>query len=89
MNAGRTDINFVWSMPLEKLEKASYGYRAELAGLIPVGSYKLTIVLNDGCGYVFLDDPNQSQLLVFNSGPIDVPKWYFGSCGIPIKPADK
>jgi hypothetical protein len=104
MNIGLTDINFVWTMPLDKLEKASYGYRAELAGLIPVGSYSLTIALDKGCGYVFSEEfseePSKPTLLVFASGDtwvprdtigetIQEPKSYFGSCGIPIEPEDK
>jgi hypothetical protein len=97
MDAGRTDINFVWTMPLDKLEKASYGYRAELAGLIPVGSYSLTIVLDEGCGYVFSEqfskEPSKPSLLVFSWDTVgeksQEPKIYFGSCGIPIRPKNK
>jgi outer membrane lipoprotein-sorting protein len=93
MNAGQTDVNFVWIMPLDKLEKVSYGYRAELAGLIPVGSYKLTIVLDDRCGYIFSEDSSKREFLVFSWDTVgeisSEPKSYFGSCGIPINPAEK
>jgi hypothetical protein len=92
IDAGLTDINIVWTMPLDRLEKASYGYRAELAGLIPLSSYSLTIILDEGCGYVFSDEfsevPSKPTLLVF-SDTVSEPKTYFGSCGIPVKPSNQ
>ena len=80
-------------MPLDKLEKAPYGYRAELAGLIPVRLYNLTIVLDKGCGYVLSKDPSRSEFLAFYQDPFGEtslePKSYFGSCGIPVKPVNQ
>jgi outer membrane lipoprotein-sorting protein len=93
IDAGQREIDIVWTMPLDKLEKAPYGYRAELAGLIPVSMYKLTVVLDKGCGYVFSKDPSRSEYLAFYQDPfgetIQEPKSYFGSCGIPIKPVNQ
>jgi outer membrane lipoprotein-sorting protein len=93
MDAGQREIDLVWTMPLDKLEKAPYGYRAELAGLIPVSMYKLTIVLDEGCGYVFSKDPSRSEFLAFYQDgvgePSSEPKSYFGSCGIPVKPVNQ
>jgi len=93
MDAGQREIDLVWTMPLDKLEKAPYGYRAELAGLIPVSMYKLTIVLDKGCGYVFSKDPSRSEFMAFSQDPVgwtsQEPKSYFGSCGIPVKPVNQ
>jgi hypothetical protein len=93
MDAGQREIDLVWTMPLDKLEKAPYGYRAELAGLIPVGMYKLTIVLDEGCGYVFSKDPSRSEFMAFYQDGVgetsQEPKSYFGSCGIPVKPVNQ
>ena len=93
MDAGQREINLVWTMPLDKLEKAPYGYRAELAGLIPVRLYNLTIVLDKGCGYVLSKDPSRSEFLAFYQDPFGEtslePKSYFGSCGIPVKPVNQ
>ena len=93
MDAGQREIDLVWTMPLDKLEKAPYGYRAELAGLIPVSIYKLTIVLDKGCGYVFSKDPSRSEFMAFYRDgvgePSSEPKSYFGSCGIPVKPVNQ
>jgi outer membrane lipoprotein-sorting protein len=93
MDAGQREIDIVWTMSLDKLEKASYGYRAELAGLIPVSIYKLTIVLDEGCGYVFSKDPSRREFMAFYQDSVGEtskePKSYFGSCGIPIKPVNQ
>jgi hypothetical protein len=88
INAGQIEMNLLWSIPLDKLEKASYGYRAELASLIPTSGYKLTIVLDPDCGYLFADEPSKTELLVFSRDTTDKPdsepKTYFGSCAIPV-----
>ncbi len=93
MDIEHREVNLIWTMPLDKLEKASYGYRAELAGLIPVSMYKLSIVLDEGCGYVFSKDPSRREFMAFykdNVGETNQEaQSYFGSCGIPVKPADK
>lgn len=87
MQAGQTEIKFVWTIPLSTLQKTQEMFRTELASLIPVGSYKLTILLDEGCGFVSMEDPNQSQLVPFSWGS-DEPKSYFGSCGIAVRPQD-
>jgi outer membrane lipoprotein-sorting protein len=93
LDAGQREISLVWTMPLDKLEKAPYGYRAELAGLIPVSMYKLTIVLDEGCGYVFSKDPSRSEFMAFYQDGVGETSWepksYFGSCGIPVKPVNQ
>jgi hypothetical protein len=54
--------------------------------------YKLTIVLDKGCGYVFSKDPSRSEFMAFYQDPFEEtskePKSYFGSCGIPIEPVN-
>jgi hypothetical protein len=93
MDIEHREVNLIWTMPLDKLQKSSNGYRAELAGLIPVDRYKLSIVLDDGCGYVFSMDPSRSEFMAFYQDPEGEtnkePKSYFGSCGIPIELKNK
>ena len=88
LSAGDTTMEFAWTMPLDTIAKTRRGYRTELAALLWVGSYKLTIVLDEGCGYISIEDPNQSQFVPFSVGG-DEPKLYFGSCSIAIKPVDE
>ena len=85
MQSGETEIEFVWILPFDSLQKTHEMLRTELASLIPVGSFKLTIVLDEGCGFVSIEDPNQPQVVPFSWGA-DEPKSYFGFCGIAIRP---
>jgi hypothetical protein len=85
MQTGETEIEFVWTLPLSTLPRTQEMFRTELASLIPVGSYKLTVALDEGCGFVSVEDPNQSQVVPFSWGA-DEPKSYFGSCGIGVRP---
>lgn len=88
LQAGETKIEFVWTMPLDSLQKTQEMFRTELAAMIPVVSFKLTIVLDDNCGYVFSEDPSQWKFVPF-SWNSDAPKSYFGSCGVPIEPTEQ
>jgi hypothetical protein len=88
MQAGTTEIEFVWTLLLSTLPKTQEMFRTELASLIPVGSFKLTVVLDEGCGFVSVKDPNQQQVVPFSWG-VDEPKSYFGSCCIPIRSENK
>ena len=89
MLAGETEIKFVWSLPLNKLEKTNDGFRTKLAGLIPVAAYKLSIVLDDGCGFEYSQEPAKREFVPFTGMSAEEPKDNFGSCGIPIRPIDK
>ena len=80
-------------MPIDKLEKTSDGYGTNLVSLLPVTSYKLTIVLEPACGYVFSFDHSKQQLTVFSWDTVGEkstePKTFFGSWGsLSPKPAD-
>jgi hypothetical protein len=51
--AGHTNLCCKWTLSLDQLEKADYGYRVKLQSLIPVDSYKLTVALAPDCGLEF------------------------------------
>jgi hypothetical protein len=78
-----TVLECVWSMPLNDLEIAEYGYRAELQSLVTAKFYSLTIVLDEGCPLEFSGDTSNRRLLVFYDD--EETQIYYGSCGIPVK----
>ncbi len=88
IQTGTTEVEFVWAFSLSTLQKTQEMFRTELASLIPVGSFKLTVVLDEGCGYVFSENPSKREFVPFRWST-DEPKDYFGSCGILIKPENK
>jgi hypothetical protein len=77
-------IEVVWTIPLDSLERGAGGFRAELSGLIPLTSYSLDLVLEDGCGYENMQDASLRQTHHFSCS---VPKAmkHFGSCGLMIQ----
>jgi hypothetical protein len=83
LQQGDRQIECVWTMPLDTLEKVDYGFRTVLESLIPVIDYRLTVELSDDCGWVFSDHPDQRNAMPFrcNGMTNDV----FGSCGIKIQ----
>lgn len=84
MGVGETEIKFVWSLPLNILEKTQEGFRTNLSSLIPVAAYKLTIILDDGCGFENSREPAKREFVPFTGMSPEEPKDYFGSCCISI-----
>jgi hypothetical protein len=79
-------IEIVWTIPLNSLKQGENGFRANLSGLILLTSYSLTIILEDGCGYVsWGKDPSVRQVPAFNCIGSVKPTRHFGSCGFAIK----
>jgi len=77
-------MEVVWTLPLELLSEGDEGYRARLQGLIPITSFSLTVVLNEGCGFEATDDPSLKRMRPFFSSGYRSPQRVLGSCGIPI-----
>ncbi len=78
------NIECIWTMPLDTLEKVDYGFRTKLQTLIYVTSYKLSVVLEPDCGYENTNDPANDTLVPFSMGNPDKPFMSIGSCGIKI-----
>ena len=86
---GQTNIECVWRLPLEMLEKSTdYGYMAKLQCLIPVTFYKLTVVLEPDCNFVFSKDPSRRESVPFSANTAASAKTDWGACGIGIQPRD-
>jgi hypothetical protein len=83
--ASHTNIHCKWTLSLDQLEKADYGYQVTLRGLIPVSSYKLTVALAPDCGLEFSKDPSQKQWVPFTGNSLGSPATRFGSCGIEVR----
>jgi len=81
---GQTNIECVWTLSLDKLKKVDYGYRIMLQSLIPVISYKLTVVLEPDCGFEHTKDSSKRRIVPF-SWNSDSPVMQFGSCGLLIR----
>jgi hypothetical protein len=82
--AGHTNLCCKWTLSLDQLEKADYGYRVTLQSLIPVDSYKLTVTLAPDCGFEYSRDPSRTQWVPF-TGNSESPGTQFGSCGIEVR----
>ena len=85
LSSGETNIECIWTVSLDKLEKVDYGYRTVLRSLIPATSYKLTIILEPDCNFQHTQDPSKRRFVPFSWGSAVPPKIYFGSCGITIQ----
>jgi hypothetical protein len=83
--AGHTNIRCRWTLSLNQLEKADYGYQVTLQSLIPVVSYKLTVALTPDCGLEFSKDPSRKQWVPFTGNSLGSPGTRFGSCGIEVR----
>ncbi|MCK5565104.1 MAG: hypothetical protein KAJ07_07635 [Planctomycetes bacterium] len=83
LDGQNVNIECIWTMPLDTLEKVDYGFRTKLQGLIYITSYKLSIVIDPDCGYENTNDPASDTLVPF-FGNWDDPKMSPGSCGIMI-----
>lgn len=77
-------IKVVWTLPLETLEKADWGYKTVLRSLIRVHSYSLTTVLEADCGYEHTKDPSKRKFVPFKWNSHKA-KQNFGSCGLTIQ----
>ena len=76
-----TKIQCRWTLSVNALERAKYGYRAVLKSLIPVISYKLTVSLGPESNYEYTKAPEQQSFTPFR-GNFKSPKIYIGSCGL-------
>jgi len=83
--AGHTNIRCRWTLSLNQLKKADYGYQVTLQSLIPVVSYKLTVALAPDCGLEFSKDPSRKQWVPFTGNSLGSPGTRFGSCGIEVR----
>jgi hypothetical protein len=61
---------------------------AKLQFLIPVTSYKLTVILEPDCNLAFSKDPSQREYVPFFANTSGSPKTDWGICGIGIQPRD-
>ncbi|MBN1974790.1 MAG: hypothetical protein JW787_14210 [Sedimentisphaerales bacterium] len=77
-------IECVWSMPLETLKTDVGGYRTKLQGLIPVESFEISTVLEQGCGFNNSLDPSQTQVMYFKANETFKVS-DSASCGLMIK----
>jgi hypothetical protein len=85
----KTNMQCIWHLPLEALEtEADYGYMAKLQFLIPVTSYKLTVILEPDCDLVFSKDPSEREFVPFFANTAGSAKTDWGVCAIGIQPRD-
>jgi len=76
-----TKMQCRWTLSLNALERANYGYRAVLKSLIPVVSYKLTVSLGPESNYEYTKAPEQQSFTPFSCNSKS-PNMHFGSCGL-------
>jgi hypothetical protein len=77
-------MEFIWSLPLNSLDRSESGYQTKLQALFPVTFYTLTVVLDPGCGFRCGEDGSQQQITPFR-WRYDSPRMHLGSVGIPIQ----
>jgi hypothetical protein len=77
-------IEVAWTIPLDLLDRGAGGFRTELSGLIPLTSYSLDLVLDDGCGYENMTDASLRQTRPF-WGNAPKATMRFGTCGLMIQ----
>jgi hypothetical protein len=80
-------IEVVWSLPMSELPwEDGCGYRIQLKGLIPVRSYALVTILEEGCGFEV--NGNTPGLRMYHpfSCIMRGYKCWMGSCGLGIRP---
>jgi hypothetical protein len=79
-------IEIVWSFPMAELPLEGDYYRIRLQGLIPVKSYVLVAVLDDGCGFELAGGhPELRMTQPFSC----MSRGYvveMGTCGLAIRP---
>jgi len=84
LSEAETKIQCRWTLSVDALERARYGYRAVLKSLIPVISYKLTVSLGPQSNYEYTKAPEQQSFTPF-SWNSKSPNMHFGSCGLPMQ----
>jgi membrane protease YdiL (CAAX protease family) len=77
-------LEVVWGCPFEVLDCGDQGYRATLQGLIPVVSFSLSVVLDEGCGFEATEDASLRLVCPFRANYVR-PEFNLGSCGIPVR----
>lgn len=82
---GELKLRCIWNMPLDALKKSEEMFRIVLEPLIPAARFEVHAVLEENCGYVFIDSPDRRQKTLFTVNASS-PEAHFGSCGLPIKP---
>jgi len=91
---GQSEMNIKcsWAVNMDALEKADFGYRLKLQGLIPVTGFKLTAVLEENCGFEFpakyASDPSVRSLNLFTRNDTAPAGMEFGTCGLPVNKSD-
>ncbi|MHC4500457.1 MAG: hypothetical protein ACYS21_15260, partial [Planctomycetota bacterium] len=86
---GQTNMECIWRLPLETFEKSTnYGNQVKLQSLIPVTFYKLTVVLEPDCNFVFSQDPSQRKFVPFFASAVGPAKTDWDVCGIGVQPRD-
>jgi len=81
---GSAEIKCIWTMPLETLTRVKNGYRIRLQGLIPVEGFRLTAVLEPGCGFEYTKHPSQDRMTLFETTKL-LAITGSASCGLPIR----
>ncbi len=87
---GQNEMNIKcsWAVNMAALEKADFGYRLKLQGLIPVTGFKLTAVLEENCGFEFsakyASDPSVRSLNLFTRNDTAPAGMEFGTCRLPV-----
>jgi hypothetical protein len=88
-SSGKPTFEFVWTMPLDGLERDAKDFRAILSSVIPVCDYSLDVILDEGCGYEFTKPfANLQRSRPFN-GSAPTPVKSFGTCNLSIRKAEK
>jgi hypothetical protein len=92
LDQGETNLTFDWVVNMDAIEKADLGYWIKLQGLIPVMHFKLTIALEEDCGFQFSDkyvsDPSVRTLDSFTSSEMSSARMELGACRLPVKKSD-
>jgi len=92
LNQNQMSLKCSWVVNMDAIEKADYGYRLKLQGLIPVTGFKLTAVLEEDCGFEFpakyASDPSVRSLNLFTRNDTAPAGMEFGTCGLPVNKMD-
>lgn len=78
------EIIVTWEFPADSLAPVDGGYRTSLSALLPVGSYRLELVLDEESGYRVVGDPERQRLAPFSS-ETRFERTFFGSCHLLVQ----
>jgi hypothetical protein len=73
------EVVATWEFPVDSLARVGRGFRTTLCSLLPVNSYRLELVADEGSGYELRGQPAGQPFVPFNSGT-RYDKTFFGSC---------